>query len=311
MIFKFFLFLLLLTNLSYASFQKVKIGKIDTYYKNIITLNQLENIVKDIEKTFEMQLGLNVFDLSNDGKPIDILYLQPSLVEKRIKRATERFNDKLKKLEELKIYFPQKKAEIDSSQKVYDLKSKYLNEKILKLNEFIKEANKKSYSQKKYEEIKNYISLQKSDIKNDTLEKKRLERSLKRGVFQYNNKILKFNNIVREARFLSKEIESLTRNNKVVKGRTFGKEEITLKTFVKDGVKYNQKDSKKIMNKIEIYNFENINQLKAVIAHEIAHLVGITHINSKGALMNPLLQKEQLMKIHLTYEDIVNFKNNF
>lgn len=74
---------------------------------------------------------------------------------------------------------------------------------------------------------------------------------------------------------------------------------------------YKEKSVRNSMNKIEIYNFESISQLKAVIAHEIAHLVGIPHINEKGALMNPLLQSEQLNELYLTNEDIVNFKNNF
>ena len=45
------------------------------------------------------------------------------------------------------------------------------------------------------------------------------------------------------------------------------------------------------MNKIEIYGFDNKQELKVILAHEIAHLVGIPHINVKDALMNPILQK--------------------
>lgn len=84
-----------------------------------------------------------------------------------------------------------------------------------------------------------------------------------------------------------------------------------MKTYVEDGKKYEKKSIVNSMNKIEIYNFESINQLKVVLAHEIAHLVGIPHINIKGSLMHPLLQEEQLNLLYLTNEDIVNFKNNF
>lgn len=311
MFFKIIFLNLLIINFAFASFQKVKIGKIDNYYNDKITITLLENIVKEIEQTFESQLGFEVFDLSYEGKPIDILYLPPSTLEKRIQRKSNSFNKKVKELENLKNYFPQKRAELESTQEIYDLKSKYLNEKIVELNSFIENANKKKYTRQKYDEIKNYIASKKEDIKKDTTQKKKIERELKRIVLRYNNKILKFNNLVREAKFLSNELESLSRNNKIVKGRTFGQQEITMKTYFKDGKKYEEKNIKNSMNKIEIYNFENIAQLKAVIAHEIAHLVGIPHINEKGALMHPILQKEQINQVYLTSEDILNFNNNF
>ncbi len=311
MILKILLLTITLLTSSIASFQKVKIGKIDTYYHDKITLIQLENIVKEVEQTFETQLGFDVFDLSYDGKPIDILYLPASTLEKKINRKIERFDNKRAKIEKIKDSFPQKKAEVDSLQAQYDLKSKYLNDKISELNKFIEDANKKSYSRQKYDEIKNYIRLKKEDIKKDTKEKKSLERELRRAILKYNNNILKFNNLIRDAKFLSAEIESLSRNNKVVKGRTFGEQEIVMKTYFKDGKKVSEKDVISSMNKIEIYNFESINQLKAVIAHEIGHLVGIPHINEKGALMHPLLQKEQLKELYLSNEDLINFRNNF
>jgi hypothetical protein len=65
------------------------------------------------------------------------------------------------------------------------------------------------------------------------------------------------------------------------------------------------------MDKIEIYGFESLGELKAVLAHEIAHLVGVHHINEHNALMNPILQKNQIEDLFLTIKDITNFKNNF
>lgn len=65
------------------------------------------------------------------------------------------------------------------------------------------------------------------------------------------------------------------------------------------------------MNKIEIYGFESLSELKAILAHEIAHLVGVPHIQEQGALMNPILQKNQKQNLNLTYDDILNFKEHF
>ena len=65
------------------------------------------------------------------------------------------------------------------------------------------------------------------------------------------------------------------------------------------------------MSKIEIYGFNNLNELKVILAHEIAHLVGLPHIDKKGALMNPIIQVNQIEKLFLTHEDIELFKRYF
>jgi hypothetical protein len=128
---------------------------------------------------------------------------------------------------------------------------------------------------------------------------------------QYNNKIHSFNNLVKQSQILANEIESLQRSLKVVKGRAFGQIQTIEKTYIKDGKKFKETTTQSSMDKIEIYSFENLDQLKAVLAHEIAHLVGIPHINDSNALMNPILQKNQEKDLFLTIDDIRNFNENF
>ena len=66
------------------------------------------------------------------------------------------------------------------------------------------------------------------------------------------------------------------------------------------------------MEKIEIYGFDgNTDQLKAVLAHEIGQLVGVNHIEKKGALMNPILQSNQIVKMELTQDDVKAFNHVF
>lgn len=112
MLFKTIFIFLFFINVTFASFQKVKIGKIDDYYSDKITLTQVENIVKEIEQTFETQLNFNVFDVSYDGKPIDILYLEPSTLEKRLNRKVKNFEEKSEKVSNLKEFFPKKKLKL-------------------------------------------------------------------------------------------------------------------------------------------------------------------------------------------------------
>ena len=73
-------------------------------------------------------------------------------------------------------------------------------------------------------------------------------------------------------------------------------------------------DFRKLPNgrfQITINNNLNPYQFLLTLIHEIAHLVGIPHINVKDALMNPILQQNQINELSLTKSDILNFKKNF
>ena len=65
------------------------------------------------------------------------------------------------------------------------------------------------------------------------------------------------------------------------------------------------------MDKIEIYGFDDLNSLKAILAHEIGHLVGVGHIEQQGALMNPILQENQIANLELTPADMEEFEKSF
>lgn len=308
---KIFLILIFFITFSFSKYEKVSIGKIDDYYHDKITFSQLENIIKEIEQYFESELGFNVFDYEYNGKPIDLIYMPPSKLQKQIDRRIIKLDSNIKKLDSMKDYFLSKKIEIDRAQKDYDSEVIKINSEVQKLNDYVTEANRHKYTKQKFEEIKAYIEKRKNEIKENSKYKDKLERNLKKLVLSYNNKIISFNNLANESKRLSKEIENLSKNNLVVKGRAFGETNITTKTYIKDGKKYQEKDISNSMKKIEIYNFESLSHLKAVLAHEIAHLVGIPHINSSKALMNPILQKNQINELELTHEDLINFRQNF
>jgi hypothetical protein len=110
---------------------------------------------------------------------------------------------------------------------------------------------------------------------------------------------------------LARDIENLSRSIKVVKGNAISNKTILKKTYTKNGRVYKEDIIQELDEKIEIYGFESLMELKVIIAHEIAHIVGIPHIKVKGALMNPILQENQIKKLQLTKEDIRNFKKHF
>lgn len=306
------IFLLFLSFSSlFASFQEVKIGKIDDFYKDKLSEQQLKIIIDEIEHTFESQLNMNIFDYSQNGKPIDIIFETPSKLEEKIKEKMEKFTLKLEKIEELKTQFPKIKEEMTISQNTYNEQSSILNKKIEELNEYVRNINKKTnLSKDQYLEAQNYINIEKSEIDIEGKKQKKSHKDLTKLFNSYNQKVFSFNNLVNDSNRISNEIESMSRNFKKIKGKVFAEENTTIKTYYKDGQLVKEKSSIISMNKIEIYGFDNLKQLKVVLAHEIAHLVGIPHIEVKNALMNPLLDKNQ-DELVLSSEDILNFKENF
>lgn len=312
MIYKITFPLLTFFTLSFASFQEVKIGKIDDFYKDKLTEQQLRTIIDEIKHTFESELNMNIFDYSQNGKPIDILFETPSKLEEKIQKKMENITLKLEKIQELKTLFPRIKDEMTILENSYNEQTSILNKKVQELNEYIRDINKRNgLSKDEYLKVQNYINIEKNKIEEESKKQKKYQMDLTKLFNHYNQKVFSFNNLVNDTNRLNNEIESMNRSFKKIKGKTFGEENTTIKTYYKDGELVKEKSTTTTMSKIEIYGFDNLKQLKAVLAHEIAHLVGIPHIEAKNALMNPILDKTQEENLVLTSEDILNFKENF
>ena len=308
--FKVLFFVLLLSTYSSAKYQKIKVGFIDKHYENILTKRKLISILKEIENKLEYQVGKNIFDYHHNGKPIDILYKTPS--QKKIE-----LNKNIKKLENKKEIIDKLKKSIDLEQNDIEYKrdklrknSNRLNKEVRKLNRYIKTKNKEQHSQTQYNDIKAYVDKKQMEIKKKTNILNKDKKIFNRELKSYNKKISLYNKNIRQYNRLQRKVENISRSLKEVKGVALGYTEITSTTFYENGYKRKKEEVKNYMKKIEIYSFDSIKELKAILAHEIGHLIGVEHIHSKGALMNPILQENQIKNLNLTSEDIIKFRNN-
>lgn len=299
---------------SFAQYQEVKIGTIDQRYKDLLTHTQLISIIKDIENQFESQLGFNVFDYSENGKPIDILFIKDSQKKKKLKRYIrdlDSIKDKIKKLDQ-EISTEQSKS--IENKNILKSELTTLNKSVTMLNKYIETTNNSSklLTTGEYNRAKAYISQEQKIInKSRKLFNKNKShfnlqlKSIKRKISRHNTLVRKHNN-------MNRRIEALSNSIQEVKGKAFGKNVTSIKTYYKNGEQQTEKSSYIEMQKIEIYSFEgDLNYLKVVLAHEIAHLVGVDHINESDALMNPLLQENQINQLDLKYSDIEGFQKAF
>ena len=312
MIFKILFLTFFTINFLNAAIEEVRVGTIDNHYINKITKEKLRQILKEIEEELEFQVGFDLFNYAISGKPIDIVYMPPLKLEKKIDSEIKKLNKKKIKIDNLRIFFPEEQKRINTYQDSLTKFASHINEMTKSLNSYIETTNKRrDYTSAEYKNVQLFVNTKKSRIEREVKNLRKERRVLRRMIDSYNKKIYQMNRLVNEYNLLSNQIMRMNRSMTKVKGKTFGLEEVLLKTYYKDGKKVEEKKIINSMTKIEIYGFETKKKLKAVLAHELMHLVGIPHIKEEDALMHPILQDSQLQKLFLTEADIRNIKDNF
>lgn len=298
--------------MAFAELQTVSVGKIDKRYSDLVSKNSLREIIKDIEALFETQLGFNVFDYSEDGKPIDILYMPPSQKKKKILRNQKQLESLKKKIDSLEGSISEKQAVLQQikSQLSYDYK--LLNHNIEELNTYILKNNSfQNLSQDDYQKVNKYISQEKENIRNRTKDLAKEKRQVNKKLAAYRMKVRKYNALADKYNYIQRNTEKISQNYTELKGITKKRTTTTYTTYTQKEASIRKKEIKADVERIEIYNFENLNLLKVILAHEIGHLIGVGHVDVDGALMHTYLQKEQVESLSLTLDDIKAIRECF
>lgn len=306
--------LLLFVNTAMAEFQQVKIGEISKKYKSSLSQQQLYNLIQEIKAQFEAQLGFSVFEYTENGHPIDILHVSESQKKKRLNRYLDELNFIKNKIEQLEEKILDEKNFIKKFQQDIKEEAEALNQTIKNLNNSVKNINQRvsSLSKEKHYVIKQNIENEREKIEHSQQALKKGQRELKSDIRSFNRMTHRYNYLINKYNSYVIRIETLSKSIVEVKGKAIGKSISEIKTYYADGKQVTEKKNYSEMEKIEIYGFDgDINQLKAVLAHELGHLVGIGHIDKKRALMNPFLQSNQIDNLELTKDDMKAFKKAF
>lgn len=307
-----FLFLFLI-NIAYAGFQTVQIGHIDKHYEGELSKEQVLIILKDIENLFESQLGFNVFDYSQNGKVIDIIYLAPSRKKKKLLANIKKSESLKNKIDNLQLSISVTQLSIEASRKELNIKYEVLNKAIQQLNASVSNIQEtiNEVSRREYEEIQKKIAHETRRIEKNQVFLKKEKKKFSTKLRALKQKIRKFNLLVVNYNRVQRDIEKLSKTIVEIKGVTKGSTKTTYTSYIEDGQKNVKKSTHTSMEKIEIYSFDNLQQLKVVLAHELGHLVGVGHIDVVAALMNPHVQEKQLDELSFTYDDIEAFYEAF
>lgn len=305
-----FLYFFIFYSFLVAEYQKVKVGSIDPRYT--ISKEQLKDLILKIESQLEEQLQMNIFDYGYDGKPIDLIYMGASKKQKKIEVSIKELQRKLIRIERLQQSLQKKQSTLLEkektllkSKKVLDHKINLLNSEIESFNEELKKTNKNLSAKKEMLQEKQ----RKLQVQTNRWEQS--NRNYEVLLNAYNQLVINYRFEIKRYNRLQRKLELLAKNTPTVQGITKGYKKVIYKTFEKNGNLFTNKEEQTVMEKIEIYGYETLAHLKAILAHELLHLVGAEHINIKGALMNPLLQKEQIANLKLSEHDIKAVKSSF
>lgn len=295
-----------------AEFQTVKVGIIDSQYKDKISKDLIISLVQEIESELESQMGMNLFDYSDSGKPIDFIYMEPSKKKIKINSLLKELEKKQKLLENNNLKLEKKEKTIFLKKEQVEFEKVELDQLITDLNNDIAVFNNETIREKELYDKKAKIF-------------KERERKLKTKIDRWNQKNRKYNNLVssynqlvtaykldiKKYNRLQRKAETLIRTSTEVKGVAKGYTKTIYRQIEKDGKVFIDKETKNVMEKIEIYGFETLAHLKAILAHELLHLVGVGHVKSEGSLMNPILQKSQVDYLILSGDDRQAIEKSF
>lgn len=252
------------------------VGNIDSRFG--INEESLANLAKEAEDIWDQQTGKNIFayDSASSFK-INLVFDERQ--EKTLE--TEALEQKLKKLELTDA----------GLKKQYDATYANYSKKTDDYNALVKKYEKK---QKNYNNDVSYWNSQ-GGAPEDEFEKLQDEKEeLEDDYKELDKKRKEINKLVKEINVLAEKESKLVSdyNQKV---NTYKSKYGVAREFEK-GV-YNGRE-------INIYQFNENNDLRLVLAHELGHALGIGHVENPQSLMYYLMSEQDLDASKLTLEDV-------
>jgi hypothetical protein len=247
-----------------------------------ITKEDFSKIVFEAEKIWEKGIGKDLFTYNPNALfTINLVFdkrQQETIAEKQFREKLNKENysyDTLtNKYETLKASYNKRFEQYSSSVSLYEKKLKEYNNEVSYWN---KHAGipKEKYNdlEKKRLNLKNI----EAQLKEESVYLKKLNDNMKSLVKQINSFAGDFNANIRDY------------NSKFGKARTFDQGEYT-------------------GDKINIYQFDKINDLRLVLAHEFGHALHLEHVENPLSIMYYLMDKQNLKDPTLSKEDLQALK---
>lgn len=261
-----------------------RIGDIDSRFN--ISTQQVAAIMEEVEELWETASERDLLDYHEEGKvTIDLVYSkeqkrseEEQLFSNQIETKKEQVEATRGEYQRLAERFEHKENDLKSTVSKYNrLADSY--------NELAEELQGQEPSTGNIDKLKK-LEIQIKKLESD-IERKQENLELLRK--QTNAKSEQLNNLIKE------QSRMIARYNKQFGGvKRFDQGQ-----FIKKGEN----------ETIKVLQFSNRSELKTVLAHEIGHALGISHVNNPKSVMYHKMRRQDIFDLELSNEDVIAIKD--
>lgn len=261
-----------------------RLGDIDSRFD--ITRDQLTKVLREVEILWGTALDRQLLDYQKDGKvAVHLIYSEDQQRTEAEQALAKRIRDQKEYIEVLEDEYKDLKYRFEARHSDYKKIATAYNKKAetyyrLRSKGQDKEVTSQLY--KRLEKMEKEVNDLKSEIerKEENLELLRQRtnaksRQLNTLIDQQNQLVTRYNRRFSEAK-------------KFNQGR-----------YIKKGDE----------ERINIFQFGNMAQLKVVLAHEAGHALGLDHVKNPKSIMHAIMEEQDIFNLSLTDEDVEAIKN--
>jgi len=261
-----------------------RFGDIDPRFD--INQEELKHLMEDVEMLWASALDRQLLEYDKDGQVIiNLVYSEDQQRTEDERRLYKRIQFKKGQVNVLEQEYAYQKKSFEQNRKVFNRTLSNFNQQVKKYNNWQKRIENRSIpldTRQKIKRLERKIQHLKTEVE-------RRKENLEFMRQKTNNKLRQLN------RFIDQQNDLISQYN-----MRFGvAKKFNQGRYVKKGQD----------ERINIFQFANLAELKTVLAHEAGHALGLSHVHNPEAIMNALMDKQNIFNLSLTNDDITAIKN--
>lgn len=258
----------------------IRAGDIDERFS--ITKEEVIRLMEDVAEIWSDAADTTIITYDEEGEiSVNLVYAEEQQLSDRERQHRDRLGHEEFSITVLENEYKRLNREYEAEVQQYDKASRELQQRIDRLNEWVRQKNEQSGFN---EEDLQQFERRKAEIDQVKLDLAKKERTLKRKASELNEKIT----------FLNQKVEA---KNRLVD--EYNRQFPGVRKFTQGA--YEWTNNSKTIN---IFHFLDKDELRLVIAHEMGHALGIGHVSNAESVMHELMESQDQKKLDLTEEDI-------
>ncbi|MDR8390178.1 matrixin family metalloprotease [Aliifodinibius sp. S!AR15-10] len=254
-----------------------RIGDVDPRFG--IDKRTIKKLMSDAATAWSKAAGKEIVRFSDSGKvAIHFIYSEDQQYTRNEQQLSQRIRRQETEYDALQSEYQKLSARYQQEVEQYKASSQEFKEQVNKYNADIAKLSMVSQSQKKSLDKKQKKILQ-------------IQRELDRDRKQLNNLKDDVNHVADKLNNMADQINALVYH---YNERYSNRKEFDQGTYIQVG------DTRKI----NIYQYDNPDNLRLALAHEIGHALGLNHVDNPKSVMYYLMEKQDETKLQFTPEDI-------